>query len=158
LLSTVGHNWKNPRISASAIALCVKNASRAGSRRQPGTNPRSYPRCGRDYAAFLNSSNRRASRPRSGRSSFRRGSWITCPTIPLRPSSRNGPSRIFEQPIGDVNSVVGVNPDQVRSRCTRQGSRISGRGISSRSLLPMERTENIGCKDDGSSIAAGHSR
>ena len=48
----------------------------------------------RDYAALLNASNRRASLSRSGRSTLRLGSWMTCPTIPLRPSSRNGPSRI----------------------------------------------------------------
>ena len=51
-------------------------------------------RINRDYAAFLNSSNRLASRSRSGRSTPRRGSWIICPTIPFSPSSRNGPSWI----------------------------------------------------------------
>jgi hypothetical protein len=42
---------------------------------------------------FWKCSNRIARRSRLGRSSLRRASWITCPTIP-RPSSRNGPSWI----------------------------------------------------------------
>jgi len=55
----------------------------------------STPRCSSfAQAAFLNSSNRIASRSRSGRSRLRLGSWITCPAIPFSPSSRNGPSWI----------------------------------------------------------------
>jgi hypothetical protein len=72
-----------------------RRSSRAGPHRQPGTKPSPVSAVrSRDYAAFLNCSNRSANRSRSGRSLLRRGNWINCPTIPLRPSSRNGPSWI----------------------------------------------------------------
>jgi hypothetical protein len=72
-----------------------------------------YPRCGRDYAAFLNCSNRRANRSRSGRSSPRLGISINDPAIPLRPSARNGPSWIFEQPVRNMDAEIRVDSDQV---------------------------------------------
>ena len=56
---------------------------------------------------FLNSSNRRANRARSGRSSLRRTWILDLPGDPLQPASEKRPIMDFEQPIGDVNSVVG---------------------------------------------------
>jgi hypothetical protein len=93
---------KSPDPRSSILALrsmfsvrSARRSSRAGPHRQPGTKPSPVSAVrSRDYAAFLNCSNRSANRSRSGRSLLRRGSWISCPTIPFRPSSRNGPSWI----------------------------------------------------------------
>ena len=63
-------------------------------------------------SGLLNCSNRIASRSRSGRSSIRFGLSISVPAIPFNPSSKRA-IMDFEQPIGDVNSVIRVDADQV---------------------------------------------
>jgi hypothetical protein len=50
---------------------------------------------------------------RSGRSSLRRGSWITCPTIPFSPSPKKRTIVDFEQPFRHIDAEIRVSPDPV---------------------------------------------
>ena len=73
-----------------------------------------HPRCGRDYAAFLNCSNRSASRSSIGPVFIplpRRLDHL--PGDPFQPEFEKRAIMDSEQPIRDMDSVIGVDPDQM---------------------------------------------